>query len=833
MKRVIRQGSLVLLLLFSCLMEARGQSAADRVSAIIVSNIGPAAASADLVRANIHVKVGDPYNPRIVYEDIPTLYATGLFANIRINDRRTDDGVELTYIMQGKPRVTAITFQGNSKLSDAKLLKKAATKVGAPFDEMTLLDDTQEMEKLYADKGYIHTTVRYEEVNLDQAEGRAGVLFIVSETPKIKISDVQFVGATAFTQKKLRGLIKTRRHWMFSWITQSGVFKDDQFDEDMDTLADFYRNEGYIDFEVKATNFVRPTPRTMVIQLVISEGRQYRVGAVTFKGNEKFTVEQIAGGLKARHDAEKSKTKIGEHGLEADVGMVFKPQAQDHDVQSIQDFYGAKGYIDGYMNPERAVRVAQVPNTETGTMDLEYNIDEGEKSRIEKIEISGNVVTKDKVIRRELLVSPGETFDMVRVKASQHRLEQMGYFTPDSVKAEPEADPANLPPDAKNLKITVEEQSTGNITFGAGYNTVESVSGYIQLEEDNFDLGKPPYFIGKGGGQKILLTAQIGTLLQNYQLNFTEPWFLGRHLRLDTSLYHTKDDYLSLDALYNVARTGARVGLTRALGSERLLGSVSYGIEQVEILDINTNAPDQILSQGGHKLLNHFGVGIAHDTRNDVQLPNGGDYTSLNAVLTASDESYLRLEVESSWYFKGLATGHVLEVLGKAGTLQKLGSQDVPFYDRYYLGGQRDLRGYDYTAVGPRVTTQDGLGFEPIGGDTFWLGSVEYSIPIVEHLRFAVFYDIGNVSAKPFSNNGYDVYGKSNQNLINSFQQGFTSPVFIGSTGSYSDNYGLGLRLNIPHLGPLRLDYGIPIHHDMFSGSTGKFQFSAGFQRPL
>src|SRR5579863_5082365 len=224
MNRLMRHGGFVLLLLISSLLTARGQLASERVSSIIVSNVGPAAASTNLVRANIHVKEGDVYNPRIVYEDIPNLYATGLFANIRISDRRTEDGVELTYILQGKPRVTAITFEGNTKLSDSKLLKKAGTKVGAPLDEMTLLNDTQEMEKLYADKGYNHTTVRYEEVNLDQAAGRAGVLFRVSETPKVKIVDVQFEGAQAFTQKKLRGLLKTKRHWMFSWLTKGGVF---------------------------------------------------------------------------------------------------------------------------------------------------------------------------------------------------------------------------------------------------------------------------------------------------------------------------------------------------------------------------------------------------------------------------------------------------------------------------------------------------------------------------------------------------------------------------------------------------------------------------------
>ena len=834
MKCFFRHGGIGLLLLLCCLTTAHAQSAANRVSAILITNIGPAAASTNLVLANIHVKAGDTYDPKVVFEDIPNLYATGLFANIQITDRRTSDGVELTYILRGKPRVTAINFTGNTKFSNAKLLKKVTSKVGAPFDELTLLKDTQAIEKLYESKGYVHTTVRYEEVNLDQAAGRAGVLFQVTETPKILIKDVEFPGAQDFTQSKLRGVLKTRRHWMFSWITSSGVFKDDDFDEDMDKLADFYRNQGYIDFEVKATNFIRPTPRTMIIQIVVDEGRQYRVGSVTFKGNDKFTVDQISAGIKLRHDRERLKTKIGEHGLEADTGMVFKPDALNHDLESIQDFYGSKGYIGGYLNPPQGgVRVNQIPNTETGTIDLEYQVDEGDRSRIEKIDIQGNTKTKDRVIRRELLVSPGEVFDMVRVKNSQHRLEQMGYFVPDSVRVEPQADPGNLPSDAKNLVITVQEQSTGNVSVGAGYNTVESVTGFVSVEEDNFDLGKPPYFIGTGGGQKLLMKATVGTLLQDYELNFIEPWFLGRHLQLSTSLYDTVSDYASLDSLYDVGRAGVKVGLTRALGSERLLGNINYNLEQVDIFNINTNAPNDILSQGGHTLLNRFGLGLTYDTTEDVELPNHGSRTSLSSVLTVSSESsYVKTELSTGWYFKGLATGHVLEVVGKIGVAKPLGSEDVPFFDRYYLGGPGDLRGYDYTAVGPRQVTQDGLTYEPIGGDTYWLGSLEYSVPIIDHLRFAVFYDIGNLSAKPFNNGGYSVIGEQNDQLINNPAQGFTQN-YPGNTGTYSDDYGLGLRLNIPHIGPLRLDYGIPIHHDPFSGNTGRFNFSAGFTRPI
>jgi outer membrane protein assembly factor BamA len=191
---------------------------------------------------------------------------------------------------------------------------------------------------------------------------------------------------------------------------------------------------------------------------------------------------------------------------------------------------------------------------------------------------------------------------------------------------------------------------------------------------------------------------------------------------------------------------------------------------------------------------------------------------------------YYRLEIKSSWFFRGFAANHVLELSAKAGVTQALSGGDVPFYDREYLGGQDSLRGYNYHAVGPRQVTQDGTTYEPIGGDSYWFGSAEYTIPIISRLSFALFYDIGNVSVSPWSNSGTVVQGRlfDTQPFISQFQRQFN----FGSTTTYSDDFGFGLRLSIPTLGPLRLDYGIPIHHDPFN-SGGKFQFGAGFSRPL
>jgi outer membrane protein insertion porin family len=221
---------------------------------------------------------------------------------------------------------------------------------------------------------------------------------------------------------------------MFSWITGSGVFKEEQFDEDKEKLAEFYRDKGYIDFEIKDVQFLNPTPRTMIIRFTLYEGTQYKVGSVKFTGNKLFTTQDIAAGLRAQHERSRSKAKIGPNGLPMDVGDTFKPGGLTkdskevglaQDIEAVEDFYGAKGYIDVHAASHN-LNVVKIPNTETGTMDLEFQIEEGQKSYIEKIEVRGNTKTKDKVIRRELAVSPGELFDMVRVKLSKQRLEGLG-----------------------------------------------------------------------------------------------------------------------------------------------------------------------------------------------------------------------------------------------------------------------------------------------------------------------------------------------------------------------------------------------------------------------
>ncbi len=793
-------------MILGCATAAWAQSTGPKIDRVDIKFVGPATVSEQFIRSNLKTKAGASYQLGATQDDVHLLYGTGQFYNIRVAvDQADDGGVVLTYIIQVRPRITDIKIEGNHKLSDSKLKKKITLKTGEALDEQKLFTDVQEMKKLYEKYGLADTQVKYV-LNIEEAAGHGSVTFHIEESPKVKIKEVGFLGAAAFPQKELRGEVKTKRRWMFSWLLGSGYFQQDEFDGDRERLNEFYRNHGYLDFEVKDVKLDHPTTNTLNVKFYVYEGRQYKVGAVSLTGSKIFTDAEILNGLHAVHDYQHSKARLGTHGLPMDTGDTFTPDGLSKDTELIEDFYGSKGYIE--IAQGQALRVTRVPNVENSTMDLEFAIDDSQKSHVQKIEIRGNLKTKDKVLRRELAIAPGDVMDMVRVKVSKQRLEGLQYFSKVDIRPEPTDPPI---PGRKNLVVNVEEQNTGNFTIGAGFSSVDALVGYAEVSQGNFDLFHPPYFTG--GGQKIRLRVQLGTQRQDYELSFVEPWFLNRKLSLGVDLYRHQLNFESPNNLYDETRTGAKVSLTRALGSDFLIGSVHYTVEDVGIslnnsTNLVTTTPKAIRDEAGDHLYQRLGVSLAYDTRNSTQLPNHGQRSELSGEFSTGDKSYYKLDLTSSWYFPGLFKGHVIEAGGRAGAADSLEGGDVPFYDRYYLGGLYSLRGFKFRNVAPRDPTTP-TSDEPIGGDTYWFGSLEYSVPIFEKdggvsLRFALFYDIGAVSASPYS-----------------------------IETSYSDNWGLGMRLNIPHLGPLRLDYGIPITHDNYNSGSGQFQFGVGYSRPF
>lgn len=784
-KSLMRRYCILLALLVYWVPNVPAQTAAT-ITKIEIRHVGPPAASDELIKSNIRVKIGDQVTRTAIDDDVRNLYSTGFFSNIRVAEENTTEGLKLIYVVAGKLTLTDIRFDGNKELSLSKLKKKVTSKVGEPLDEQKLFTDAQEIKKLYQKQGFQKTEVTYEVVP-NEATGRGTVTFKINEAKKTRVAEVTFDGATAFPQKKLRKTIKTRKRWFMSWLTGSGTLKDEQFEDDKEKLTEFYRESGYIDFRINDVKFDQVSERKVAISFDVFEGRLYKTGTVQLKGNSLFPSEDILKRLKMVQ------------------GENFTPGGLSKDTEAIRDFYGEKGYID------TEVFARKTPNVETGNMDLVYQIDEKDKSFIEKIEIKGNVKTKDKVIRRELAVAPGEVFDMVGVKLSQKRLEGLDYFS--KVDARPE--PTDVP-NRKNLVVGVDEKSTGNFTVGAGFSSVDSVLGFAEVTQGNFDLFNPPYFTG--GGQKFRLRTQLGTERQDYQLSFTEPWFLDRKLAFGVELYHRDLGFVS--DVYDQRQTGAKLSLTRALGSDFLIGTLSYTVENVQIYNLpglQTNpAPPPALrdpvspairQEEGSRTVSKIGAALAYDTRNSSFLPDGGQRTELLTELAGGpfglDTDYYRVELKSAWYFKGFAEGHVLELSGRGGVVENFGgSSRVPLFDRWFLGGLYSLRGFDYRDVGPRDRNN-----EPLGGETYWFGSAEYSLPIIDRLRLAFFYDVGMVYRDAFQ---FSQAGDNN--------------------GKYNDNVGIGFRLNLP-IGPLRLDYGIPITTDPQNKSSGKFQFGVGYTR--
>lgn len=754
------------------------------VRAIEIEHIGPPAVGDARIHSFIRLKVGDPFNRSIVDEDIRRLYDTGNFYNIRIGEELVAGGFKIIYRVQGKPRIEDIRFEGNKQKSTSSLLKKITSKPGQPLDDHKLYTDAEVIKKLYQLSGYQKTQVK-PTISINEAAGRGTVTFEITESPKVKIKNIVFDGATEFTQKKLAGVLKTKRRWMFSWITGSGVLKDDEFDEDLERLAEFYRNEGYIDFravELKDVKFEQTDPKWVTIRIPIFEGRKYNVGTVAFKGNSLFPAEQIRAGWEAGR------------GIQMTEGKTFTPKGLETDLRAIRDFYGAKGYITARAD------AAKNPNVETGNIDLVYEIVESDKAYVERIDIRGNIKTKEKVIRRELAIAPGETFDMVSVNLSRQRIENLNYF--EKVETAPE--PTDVP-NRKNLVLTVEEKNTGNFSLGAGFSSIDSVLGFVEVTQGNFDLFKPPYFTG--GGQKGRLRLSYGARRQDYVATFVEPWFLDRKLALGADVYHRNSDYNVL--LYDEVQTGARISLERALGSDFLRGNFTYTIESVGIKNVATNASPELVGETGRSLVSKVGLGLSYDTRRGGLIPSGGQRTGITAELAGGplggENDFYKLELGSSWYFPGFREGHLLELGGRIGSVEPYGSStNITIFNRYFLGGPRTLRGFEYYGVGPRDSLR-----EPFGGKTYWMSSVEYSVPtIIDRLRAAVFYDIGNVYTSAFSFNPNKARGEV----------------------LYSDNYGVGVRLNLP-FGPLRLDYGWPIKKDAFTGGGGRFNFDVGFTR--
>ena len=758
------------------------------VREIVVRFIGPETVNRAVVMANIQTAVGKPRTREMIEQDVRNLINTGYFFDVRVLEEPMTDGVRVVFQVQGKATIKEIIMEGNKRFKEERLKKEYSQKVGDSLDERKAHDDARKMEDLYQKSGYPDAKVTYE-VSIDKDTGKAILRFKIHEGERIYIKAIKFTGNKAFSDDALLKVLKTRRHWWGSWLASTGVLKEEDFKEDLEKLHDYYTAKGYIDMEVRGTRIERVGSKWMVIHIDIFEGAQYKVGSVTIDGNKLFPTAEL------------------EKHLKMTTGKTFTPAGMTADQKALEDYYGARGYLDTSARPVR------VPNVETGRIDMTYVIHEGELTYIELIEIRGNTKTKDKVIRRELAVNPGDIYDTVRVDRSVERLKNLGYFS--KVEATPE--PTDVP-NRKDLAINLEEQRTGSVTFGAGFSSIDSLLGFVEITQGNFDLFNWPSFTG--GGEKLRLRLQVGFKRQDEVLSFVEPWFLDQKLSLGFDAFHHNSNFLSTQ--YAEQRTGIDLWLEKAL-NQFVRARVEYGIQDID-LTVDHVASQELQSQDGSHTRSSVTGTLVYDNRDSVFLTTRGNRTEVSAEVAGGpmggNVSDYKLNAKTSFYFP-FFDKQVLQLLGAAGVVDSFGStrgngtnvietvfsggktstvvraiDPVPIFDRYFLGGANTLRGFDFRKVSPKDGNND-----PIGGNTFVNATAEYTYPIVERVRGAFFFDIGNVYR--------DAYDFSFSNL--------------------KSDAGMGVRLNLP-IGPLRLDYGYPIMSDKFTGRSGKIQFSVGYQ---
>jgi outer membrane protein insertion porin family len=733
--------------------------------------VGTASVNEQVVRANIQVREGGDLDETMLDRDIRALYKTGLFEFIEIKREQVDSRTfNLVFEVTPKYRVFAVKYEGNKEVKTRRLEKEVKTTPNTALDERQVKEDSEKLKEYYQKEGYNQVSVSYT-INRDRSTGLGTVVFKIREGKKVKIREIRFVGNAHIKAKFLRKEMDTKKWWMFSWLTDTGRFKDDEFQDDLDKLRDFFREHGYLDVEIPEEKIVFSYPKkdSLIITITVIEGRQYKIGDVTITGNKLHSTT-----LLKRVAA-----------LYAKTGAVFAPSKIDKATQRIEDYYGKDGYLD------TRVHVIRRPNLRTNDIDLEFKVEESEKFNVESIQIEGNTKTKSVVIIRELILGPGDVFDTVRMKISKNRLENTRFF--DDVDINPQD--TNIP-GRRDMRVTVKEGRTGTFTFGAGYSTLERATVFAQIQQTNFDLFNRRSFF-QGDGEKFSIKVSIGELSNEAVISFEEPYLFEKVLAFGFSLFREQSDYVS--TYYEELMEGGNFDFRKHLFG-LIDGTITYQYEVVNIYNVSPSASPIISGSEGLHDISSVSFELVRDTRDKIISPTSGNRIDATATIAGGPlggtDSFYKLEFRGSQNFKVFeAQNQVLELVARAGVVDNYGKFKIlPYYDAYYLGGPDTLRGFEYDEVSPR----DIYG-EPIGGKSYGMFTAEYSVELVDPIRAAVFYDVGLVNAGAYDFN----------------------------PSGYNDDFGVGLRLMVAG-SPLSLDYGIPIKGDHYNKQGGQFNFSFG-----
>ncbi|MBC7801646.1 MAG: outer membrane protein assembly factor BamA [Gemmatimonadaceae bacterium] len=659
------------------------------------------------IRSYMLVQPGDSFDPDRIDRSLKTLFATGLFQDVTL--RR--DGSALVVRVQENPIVNRIAFEGNRKQNDEALRAELQLRARAVFTPQMAQADRQRILDSYAKRGRFAATVEPKVIRLDQ--NRVDVVFEVNEGETTLVSRINMVGNRAFSENRLREIINSREQAFYRLLSSSDQYDPEKINFDKELLRRFYLKNGYADFEVRdATAELSPDRRAFFVTFTLNEGERYDVGEVSIDSKLR----------NLNTDELKPLLEIG-------TGDTYDGDLVERTTQAIQDAVQNRGFAFVEVRP----RIAR--DRAKKTVDLVFDITEGPRVFVERIDISGNTRTKDKVIRREFRLAEGDAFNAATVRRSRQRLQDLGYFNSVQVVAAP-----GSTPDRASLNAVVDEKATGELTLGGGFSTDAGALVNVGLRERNL--------IGTGIDASI--NGVLAQRRSQIDLSITDPYFLDRNLVAGFDLFHVRNDNQDI-AAYNERRTGGaiRVGYEY---NERLRQALTYTLVDRNIFNVQDGASLYVTNQQGSSLLSQVGQTLALDYRDSRTEPREGFLLRLGTDVAGlgGTARYVRTKIDGTYYiplerYFGDSEWNIAVSAG-AGYLATLGREER-IIDRFFLGGD-NLRGFQSGGAGPQAVGQNTV--DSIGGRMIYTQSTElrFPLPISADLGLTgrAFVDVGSLS---------------------------------------------------------------------------------------
>ncbi|MBM3650525.1 MAG: outer membrane protein assembly factor BamA [Alphaproteobacteria bacterium] len=721
---------------------------------------GNVRAEPESIRSHLQLKEGQPFDPAAADRSLKALFGTGLFSDVVIEMQ----GSTLVVKVIENPIINRVAFEGNRKIEDDKLRDEIQSRPRQVFTRARVQADVERILTIYRRSGRYNASVEPKIIKLEQ--GRVDLVFEINEGDVTTVQRISFVGNEAFSDGTLREKIRTSESAWYRFLSSADRYDPDRLNLDRELLRKFYLSEGYADFRVvSAVAELAPDREGFFITFTISEGVRYKFGTVEvstrFQGLDVDVLQSY---------------------LTMSSGEWYDADEVEKSVTALTDLVGSLGYAFVEVRPN--IR----RNKDTLTIDVTFDVQEGPRVYVERINISGNTRTLDKVIRREFRLAEGDAFSTAKVRRSQQRLRNLGFFEKVDISASP-----GSAPDRTNIEVEVVEQSTGDISFGAGYSTTSGILGDIGIKERNL-LGK---------GQELRFGISVGTLSTLIDLSFTEPYFLDRPMSAGIDVFRTSNDRQQV-ASYSDRSIGFALRAGWAY-SEHTRQTVRYTLRQTDIFNVQPWASTVVQANAGTSVVSEVGETIAWDTR-DTRLNTTKGFLLRNSMAVAGligTEQYYRTTADAV-YYQSLFEDVIISVGGSAGLVVPYNNSSLRLNNLFFIGGDT-LRGFRVGGIGPR----DSVTTDALGGTYFYTGTTELSFPLGLPKEIGLlgkaFMDVGSL----WGLGGPAVY---------------SSTVLTSTTMRVST--GLGIQWVSP-FGPIRIDYAFPLVQDPWD-KTENIRFGFG-----